>query len=161
MRNFLLTTLLLCSCLASAQWNQVVVPADELMGRTESTTVNIYSGKQFVFKYNNGDIEHFTISTDEVLNIKLDNYWFGCIVRIGLYDSNNKLLEGFDMFLGATDNSYTEIATVAGNKMSVPVGQHKKAKKIISHLHTAGGYVRFVIPTFSNGNIDARVYAFE
>jgi hypothetical protein len=45
--------------------------------------------------------------------------------------------------------------------MSVPVGQHKKAKKIISHLHSVGAYVRFIIPTYSNGKIDARVYAFE
>jgi hypothetical protein len=161
MKRLFTFSLLLISTLAFAQWKKESLPADELLGRHENTTVHQYHGKQFVFSYKENDKEHFTISTNQVLDIKLDNYWFGCIVRVGLYDSSNKLIESFDMFLATTNNSYTEIATVAGGKMSVPVGQHRKAKKIISHLHSVGAYVRFIIPTYSNGNLDARVCAFE
>jgi hypothetical protein len=161
MKHFFTFSLLLVSTLAFAQWTKVSVPADELLGRLENSTFYQYHGKQFVFSYEETDKEHFAISTNQMLDIKLDNYWYGCVVRVGLYDSSDKLIEGFDMFLASTNNTYTEIATVAGGKMSVPVGQHKKAKKIISHLHSVGAYVRFIIPTYSNGKLDARVYAFE
>lgn len=159
MKRILLLIFIFASVSLSAQvWTSHHIAADELMGRTESTELRFTKGG-CTFSYTVGDNEHFYLATPYVLNAQFDGRWY-CKVKVGLYDASDKMLESLDMYL-KTSEDLQDLYTFPGGKMSVPVGQHRNARKIISHLHTVGGYVRFLVPTYSNGTLDIRVKCHE
>ena len=157
MRKILLFAILLPAYVFAGEWTKVVVEPDELLGVTESYTKHIYKDGEKAFVISSDKLDHFYIVSPHVLNCQNENGRVGCYVKIGLYDLTNKLLDGFDMYLGKRNNQCTAIGTFECDFMSQPVGQQKKTRKILKHLRGDSGYVRIVVDTYMHGLYDLRV----
>ena len=157
MKKILLFALLIPSCLFAGDWSKTTVEPDELLGVTQSYIKYSYIDGDMSFVFRTDKADHFYITSPHVLDCHNYNGLVGCIVKVGLYDEQGKMLESFEMFLGEKNNQCTAIGTFECDIMSQPVGQQKKARKIFKHLHGNGGYVRIIADSYSHGLYDLRV----
>ena len=157
MKKILLLAILLPVYLFAGEWTKTTVEPDELLGVTESYIKYVYSDgeKSFVFRTDKAD--HFYIVSPYVLDCHNYSGRVGCIVKVGLYNGEGKMLDSFEMFLGEKNNQCTAIGTFECDFMSQPTGQQKKVRKIFKHLHGNDGHVRIVADSYSQGLYDIRI----
>ena len=86
-----------------------------------------------------------------------DYYDNSVLVRVGLYDINDNIIEHFEMYLFVKIGKGNVIDTSTGGPMVRPVGQNKKVAKIMNHLFQGQGYVRFVAPIYGGATFDLKV----
>ena len=157
MRKILIFVLLLPTFLYAGEWNKTSVEPDELLGTTHSFIQYVYYDGDNSFVFRTDKMDQFYITSEHVFDCHSYSGRVGCIVKVGLYDSDGKMIENFEMFLGERNNQYTAIGTFDCDAMSQPVGQQKKVRKIFKHLRAEGGYVRIVAESYSHGLYDLRV----
>ena len=156
MKKILLILALLPVTLFAGEWSKEFVEADELVGNP-SYYMYVYQDGENSFVFRTDQQDQFYIISPNVFDTFYDRGRTFCKVRVGLYDESGKMLESFDMLLGARNNLNPIIGTFDCDFMSQPVGQQKKARKIFSFLRGSGGCVRFVADTYSHGRYDLRV----
>lgn len=157
MKNFLLFLALVPVALFAGEWSKQFVEADELLGNTTSYYKYVYQDGEKAFVFRTDKADQFYILSPNVLDCHNYSGRVGCIVKVGLYDGNGKMVDSFDMFLGEWNNQCTAIGTFDCDFMSQPVGQQKKTRKIFKHLRGSDGYVRIVVDSYSHGLYDLRV----
>lgn len=157
-KKILLLAILLPAYLFAGEWTKTTVEPDELLGVTQSYIKYVYTDREKSFVFRTDKMDHFYIVSPDVLDCHYYNGRVGCIVKVGLYDGESKMLESFEMFLGERNNQCTIIGTFECDIMSQPTGQQKKVRKIFKHLRGNDGYVRIIADTFSNGLYDFRIY---
>lgn len=143
--------------LFAGEWSKQFVEADELLGNTTSYYKYVFQEGEDAFVFRTDKADQFYILSPNVLDCHNYSGRVGCMVKVGLYDGNGKMIESFDMFLGEKNNQCTAIGTFECGFMSQPVGQQKKTRKIFKHLRGSDGYVRIVVDSYSHGLYDLRV----
>lgn len=154
----LLTTVALCliTMTASAQWKIDKADADELRGTPASTNL-YYNSEECIFMYMQTSDMIAIMSKGKVFNVEHVGNYVGEEITVGLYDSNDTLLEKIVMWLDRQSSDYRFIHTRNAGVMFNPVGQKKKIKKIIEHLSKTNGYIRLIVPTFNSTDIDVKI----
>lgn len=145
-------------------WNSTFFKADEL---TETEAYIAYSFDdpnvgQFVYWSNKKEqfriITHNDIFNYESGYSKYSGRYCGFTILVGLYDKNDKLIEKFKMWLDcpSSNGKPTFGETRDMGKMSNPIGQSKKCKKIFNHLKTTG-YIRILCNLYGGRKFDLKV----
>jgi len=162
---FIFSIMCLFAVFANAQgWVSSEIKADEFKG-TKAYTAYSYSDDVGVFvHWSNDDGQYKLISYSGMFNYdsgysKYGGSYCGISVLVGIYDNNDKLIEKFKMWLDCDrgDGPVTEAHTRNAGGMSNPVGQGKKVKKILKHLNTGKGYVRFYADLYDSQDFDFKV----
>jgi len=150
---FILAMVLIALVSNAQGWEAYRIPADEFTGTPESIAF-VYTNDvgELVFWANN-DGQYRIATKQGFFNYKSAYSGdYGAIVKIGIYDSNDKLIDKFDMWLDCdrNDDGVNELHTRNRGGMINPVGQGKKVKKILKHLKEKTGYVRFYCDLYGN-----------
>ena len=160
MKKLLLFIALIPAVLFAGEWNKQFFEADELLGNTTSYYQYEFQEGEYAFVFRTDKPDQFYIVGPQ-FDTFYDRGRSYCNVKVGLYDGNGKLVDSFDMCLGARNNLFTVVGTFDCDIMSQPVGQQKKTRKIFNHLRGSNGYVRIVTNTYAHGRYDLRVYPIE
>ena len=144
-------------------WKITKQDADELKGNEAYCS---YEYKQpgigsFVF-WGFEEFQFRLISEEGIFNYQSVSHQYsvysGENITVGLYDSHDKLIEKFSMWL---DRDKSKIGTFLNTRnagtMSNPVGQKGKVKKIFKHLQGNSGYVRIVAERYNHADFDIKL----
>ena len=159
---FVLIAVLSCVAANAQKWEVTKHEADDLKG-TEAYTSYMFSEPgvgSFVF-WSNHDGHYRLISDDGIFNYERIASQFGAYrgedVIVGLYDNDNNLVERIEMWLDCESDKPTFLETRDAGKFLNPTGQAKKVKKIMKHLNSGKGYIRFVAARYGKTDFDLKV----
>lgn len=143
------------------QWQIEEQPADELRGTPKIVYFTCYydSDNHYnYFKCTKGEWDSFTIYTLNLFDSELvesysAGYLFGfdryCIVKIGLYDSNSKLIKAYTNVGLLVSDKNERIASLKNNEI---------AREVLYHLFNTNGYARILMPAaFSDKDIEIKI----
>lgn len=141
----------------SQEWRTEVQKGDELLG-TKDCTSYIYEDSIGTFVFWSDKEDHFKVMNKQHgFMWRSDGSYIISSVTVGLYTSDDKLKEKITFFLDVDKSMQRIIQTRNVSFMNRPTGQGKKAKKILNHLCTTDGYIRFIAPQVSAPNFDFKV----
>lgn len=165
-RLILLTALTLLSLAASAQWTTTPIKADPLKGTKDDiahTYTDTIAAATFTFWESSPD-QYLITSTRAPFAVEAGYSQFsgrysGINVIVGLYTSDGTLQEKLKMWLdiSAAEGMADVARTRNAGKMSNPVGQAKKVKKILTHLTTTDGYIRIAATLHGGSDYDLTI----
>lgn len=151
MKKTLATIAILISSLSTQaqHWEIAKTEADELLGIKETLNY-VYTDSTFSFLLEPNKYMQLTVA-----NATFDTTWGGThhgeIVRFGLYDENNTLIETYDLWLDK--QRHNVLSTRQAGTMN-PTGQNRKVKKITKHLSNGKGYIRIFAPLYEKNSLD-------
>ncbi len=152
--NLLLFSLCMILSVNAQDWNVTFHEADELKGNSAYTSY-VYDVPEigsFVC-WNNKPYQYRLVNNNGIFNYKAgynrySGSYRGLTITVGLYSENDNLIEKIEMWLDAEGDKPTFLETRDAGGMFNPVGQKKKVKKIMKHLMSGNGYVRFIADTY-------------
>ena len=152
------------AAIASAQWTSEISKADELKGSSEDiiyTYTDSITGNAFVYWSSTPD-QYLLFSNGKIFDFKSGyakyvGQYSGLEVIVGLYQAKGDLIEKYKMWLDVNASDANHARTRNAGKMSNPVGQSKKVKKIISHLTSTTGYVRIIADLYGGETLDLKI----
>lgn len=156
MKKLLFITTFLLSLNAHAQWSVKHTQADELTGAIESCQYT-YTTSTGVFQYDTNTNMYQIATTDGIFNTERISGYRGSSIIIGLYSSEDKLLDRITMWLDTPEGYPHVLRTRYASTMSTPVGQKKKVAKILNHLNQTTGYIRILAPLYGKPTLDLKV----
>lgn len=164
MRKFLVLIFTFAFCFAAKaqQWEVTKHEADDLKGTTAYTSYMFSEPGvgSFVF-WSNLDGQFRIVSDNGIFNYKVTSTKYatyrGESIIVGLYDKDDKLIERIEMWLDCESDKPTFLETRNAGKMFNPIGQAKKVKKIMAHLNSGTGYLRFVAARYGKTDFDLKV----
>ena len=152
MRKLLLSLMLVLSVPMAAQnWTKFEVKGDELKGTKDHITY-LYNEDTMYFQFDEENDKQFIVKTEKsFFNYAPD--WFGyhhrnlVMGKVGLYDTDDKLIEGIDLLFEITDHTNILIP----NKYTKMGGNNsKRCKKVLDFIKNQKGFVRIVLPLYDD-----------
>lgn len=136
-------------------WTISLVQADEMLEQKECVAYS-YSTNIGRFVYWSDSNYMFKIYAENtVFDFEPDDYpRKGLHMLVGLYDSSNKLIEKFKLYIESFEKLYNTLQTRPGGAMTSPYFQCIRAKKILKHISEKKGSVRFLIPRYNDTHFD-------
>lgn len=157
MKKYIIIAALFLSALcANAQWKVEQSPADELKG-TKASTHYLYNADDCVFVYTEPSAMIMLSAKNHIFDAERNGAYTGASITVGLYTSDDTLIEKIIMWLDNPSGEYRFLRTRNAGTMANPVGQKKKIKKIMEHLTTTDGYIRLLAPIFNAPDIDVKI----
>ena len=140
--TFAILLCVLSICCHAQQWNVEEQPTDELKGTKGKVTITYYLTRYDYFTCVKGEWDSFTICTQHVFDSQLigfdgNTFNWCCDVKIGLYDSNSKLIKSY---------SNVRLSRSDKNDRVISLKHSEIAREILYHLFNTNGYIRILIP---------------
>lgn len=166
MKKVLFTMFMLTACIAvysQGEWKKSEIKADPLKG-IDGGDVYIYTDPEmgsFIF-WGYDTYQFQLVSKKELFHTKVSDGDVGYAVSIGIYDTKDKMVEMFKLWLDLKDNSGHQVLQARSTKgMSAIVGQKSKVKKMFKTLQSDGGYIRIVTPRHNTTDFDLKITPYK